>query len=188
MQASTPRECKKIILFDLSRPNITIVIWSITAGTKPSRSGSQVSRAKNVNRVISGPLTIHVTIVSRRLQLVKMRSSFLVYILGCSRSTVTIVIQHLEPVTKLHSSSLKSGVLTISRHDREHASRARDQQVSSGLHSFSNSGTLTIRVTIVNLPSQLVTFKSFISNEVWDAHDLMSRSWACNLSSWPYFA
>ena len=35
-------------------------------------------------------------------------------------------------------------MLTISRHDREHTSRARDQQVSSGLHSF---------------------------KEVWDAHD-----------------
>ena len=66
------------------------------------------------------------------------------FILCMHSGVLTIVIQHLEPVTKLHSSSLQSGMLTISRHNREHAPRARDQQVSSGLHSF---------------------------KEVWDAHD-----------------
>ena len=79
-----------------------------------------------------------------RLQLVRISSSFRMFILGCSRSTVTIVSQHLKLVTKLHSSSLKSGVLTISRHDREHASQARDHQVSARLHFINKSGTLTI--------------------------------------------
>ena len=51
----------------------------------------------------------------------------------------------LSPWPKLHSSSLKSGVLTILYHDREHAPRARDHQVSSGLHFFKRSGALTIR-------------------------------------------
>ena len=53
--------------------------------------------------------------------------------------------KHPELVTKLHSSSLKSGVLTILCHDREHAPRARDHQVSSGLHFFKSSGVLMIR-------------------------------------------
>ena len=129
----------------------------------------------------------------------------------------------------------QSGVLTISCHDREHAPRARDHQVSSGLHFFKKSRALTIRchdreqapparelrwsffvnslgcsrshvtivsmllelviikclqdfissrglghsrsdVTIVSKPSQLVTFSTSISKEVWDAHDPMSRS------------
>ena len=48
VQASTPKYCEKIAQIDLSRPTITIVIWSITTGTKPSRSRSEVSRAKNV--------------------------------------------------------------------------------------------------------------------------------------------
>ena len=135
------------------------------------------------NRVISGPLTIHVTIVSKRLQLVR------------------------SDVHSLHA--------VWDAHDRDPASWVRDQVVffiasvwdahdlpswswayfsSSWSTSvfktsfFSISGTLTIRVTIVSLSSQLVNFKSFISNNIWAAHDLMSRSWACNLSSWPYFA
>ena len=45
------------------------------------------------------------------------------------------------------------------------------------IHS-TKSGTLTILVTIVSLPSQLVTFSSFISKEVWDAHDREHTCWA----------
>ena len=153
MQASTPKDCEKIAQFDLSRPIITIVIWSITTGTKPSRSGSEVSRAKNVNLVRS-------------------------------RSTVTIVSQHLQLVTKLHSSVLKSGVLTISRHDREHASQARDHQVSAGLRFIKSLGRSRSRITIVSMQSELVTISRLSQKSTLGRSRSLSRSWACQISSW----
>ena len=174
---------------------ITIGIWSIAS-----------------QKCQSGSLTIHVTIVSMRLQLVRISSSFHMFILGCSRSTVTIVSQHLKLVTKLHSSSLKSGVLTISRHDREHASQARDHQVSARLHFINKSGTLTISrhdrepaipardlqlvnfqrslgrsqsdVTIVSMHVKLVIIIRLSQKSTLGRSRSTSRSWACHFSSW----
>ena len=105
-----------------------------------------------------------------------------------------------------------SGVLTIWCHDCEKAPWARDQScihqrlslgcsrsyvmIVSMLHelviikclqdfiSSRGLGRSRSDVTIVSKPSQLVTFSTSISKEVWDAHDPISRSWACTLSSW----
>ena len=146
---------------------ITIRIWSIAS-----------------QKCQSGSLTIHVTIVSMRLQLVRISSSFLMFILGCSRSTVTIVSQHLQLVTKLHSSVLKSGVLTISRHDREHASQARDHQVSAGLRFIKSLGRSRSRITIVSMQSELVTISRLSQKSTLGRSRSLSRSWACQFSSW----
>ena len=144
MQASTSKECKKLAQFALSRPIITIVIWTITAGTKASRSRYKASWAKYVKSCYLWAAHDPCHDREQAPPARELRCSFFVNSLGCSRSDVTTVSKHPEPVTKLHSSSLKSGVLTISRHDREHAPRARDHQVSSGLHFFKKSGALMI--------------------------------------------
>ena len=82
----------------MSRSTITIMIWTITAGTKASRSGSKASRAKTVNRVNSGPLTIRCHDREQLPPARELRCSFFVSSLGCSRSHVTIVSMLLELV------------------------------------------------------------------------------------------
>ena len=106
----------------------------------------------------------------------------------------------------------KSGVLTISCHDREHAPRARDHQVSLGLHFFKKSGALTIlchdreqaipardfqlvnfqrslgrsrsAVTIVSMHVELVTIIHLSQKMTLGRSRSSSRSWARHFSSW----
>ena len=106
----------------------------------------------------------------------------------------------------------QSRVLTISRHDREHAPRARDHQVSSGLHFFKKSGALTnlchdheqaipardlqlvhyqrslgrsqSDVTIVSMHVELVTIFCLSPKLTMGRSRSMSWSWVCHFSSW----